>query len=56
MNDTLKQAAIEQGQWTEKRETTGTRINVMMDNINAGQNRAADAKLALDRAAEGSKK
>jgi hypothetical protein len=39
MNDTLKQAAIEEGQWTEKRETTGTNINVMMDEINSGRKR-----------------
>ncbi len=57
MNDTLKQAAIEEGQWTEKRETTGTSINVMINKINSGRKRVADAKLALDQAAaEGSKK
>ena len=51
MNDTLKQAAIEEGQWTEKREPTATNINAYMDNINAGRKRVADAKLARDRAA-----
>ena len=56
MNDTLKQAAIEEGQWTEKRETTGTNINVMMEKINSGRKRVAEAKLARDQAAEGSKK
>jgi hypothetical protein len=39
--NTLKQAAIEEGQWTEKREMAGTNINVMMDLINEGRARAA---------------
>jgi len=47
----LKQAAIEEGQWTEKRETKETNIITLMDRINAGRKRAADEKLARDRAA-----
>ena len=48
MNDTLKQAAIEEGQWTEKRETAGTNINVLMDLINEGRSRVADEQEARE--------
>ena len=49
---TLKQAAIEEGQWTEKREAKGALgINVIMERLNAGRQRVADAKAARDAAA-----
>ena len=49
MNDTLKQAAIEEGQWTEKRDFSGAvplaeakaRLNVVRDRL------AAEKKAAL---------
>ena len=50
INDTLKQAAIEEGQWTEKRETAGTNINVLMDLINDGRTRVADEQEAREAA------
>jgi hypothetical protein len=50
INDTLKQAAIEEGQWTEKRETAGTNINVLMDLINEGRTRVADEQEAREAA------
>ena len=50
INDTLKQAAIEEGQWTEKRETAGTNINVLMELINEGRTRVADEQEAREAA------
>ena len=47
--DTLKQAAIEEGQWTEKREMPGTMsISFIRERLNAGRDRAA--KRAADAA------
>src|ERR1700675_4333217 len=38
INDVLKQAAIEEGQWTEKRDAKGSvGISVMMERLNAGR-------------------
>jgi hypothetical protein len=52
INDVLKQAAIEEGQWTEKREAKGALgINVIIERLNAGRKRVADAKAARDAAA-----
>src|SRR3984893_15471388 len=51
IKDTLKQAAIEEGQWTEKREAKGALgINVIIERLNAGK-RVAEAKAARDAAA-----
>ncbi len=53
INDVLKQAAIEEGQWTEKREAKGSvGISVMIERLNAGRQRVADAKAARDAAAQ----
>jgi hypothetical protein len=47
--DVLKQAAIEEGQWTEKREAKGSvGISVIMERLNAGWKRVADAKAKRD--------
>jgi phage terminase small subunit len=47
MNATMKQAAIEEGQWSEKREMSGTTpVNVIMAKINSGRDRLAAAKAA----------
>jgi hypothetical protein len=52
IKDTLKQAAIEEGQWTEKREAKGALgINVIIERLNAGRKRVADAKAARNAAA-----
>ena len=52
INDVLKQAAIEDGQWTEKREAKGALgISVIKERLNAGRKRVADAKAAQDAAA-----
>jgi hypothetical protein len=51
MNDTLKQAAIEEGQWTEKRETTGSDLQAITERLNAGRRRVAEARRALDHVA-----
>jgi hypothetical protein len=49
INDVLKQAAIEEGQWTEKRDAKGSvGISVMMERLNAGRQRVADAKAKRD--------
>ena len=49
INYTLKQAAIEEGQWTEKRDFSGTvSINEVKARLNAGRQRVADAKVARD--------
>ena len=50
INDILKQAAIEEGQWTEKRETASTGVNVLMDLINEGRTRVADEQEAREAA------
>jgi gas vesicle protein len=50
INDTLKQAAIEEGQWKEKRETAGTNVNILMDLINEGRTRVADEQEAREAA------
>jgi len=47
--EALKLAAIEEGQWTEKRDLTGgVGIDVMKERLNAGRQRVADAKKARD--------
>jgi hypothetical protein len=52
INDVLKQAAIEEGQWTENREANGSvGISEIMARLNAGRQRVGDAKAALDAAA-----
>ena len=49
----LKQAAIEEGQWTEKRDFSGTvGLSVIKARLHAGQQRVADAKVARDAAAK----
>ena len=49
MNDTLKQAAIEEGQWTEKRDLAGgLGIALIKERLNAGRQRVVDAKKARD--------
>ncbi len=46
----LKQAAIEEGQWTEKRDMQGSiSINTLMEKINQGRKRVAEAKIARDK-------
>ena len=51
--DNLKQAAIEEGQWTEKRDFAGgVGIAAIKAQLNAGRQRAADAKIARDAARE----
>ena len=50
--DVLKQAAIEEGQWTEKRVAKGSvGMSEIMARLNAGRKRVADAKAARDAAA-----
>jgi hypothetical protein len=50
--DVLNQTAIEEGQWTEKRDAKGSvGMSVMMERLNAGRKRVADAKAARDAAA-----
>jgi hypothetical protein len=52
VNDVLKQAAIEEGQWTEKRETKGgVRMSEIMARLNAGRQRVAEEKARRDAAA-----
>jgi hypothetical protein len=47
--DNLKQAAIEEGQWTEKRETKDTvGLSVFMQRLNAGRDRVAADKRARE--------
>ena len=48
INDTLKQAAIEEGQWTEKRDVNAT---LAMDEIKARINRGRDRLAAEKKAA-----
>ena len=51
INATMKQAAIEEGQWSEKREMSGSiGISVIIARLNAGRQRCADAKVARDAA------
>ena len=45
INATMKQAAIEEGQWSEKRELSSSLpISVIMATLNAGRDRNAAAK------------
>jgi phage terminase small subunit len=47
--EALKQAAIEEGQWTEKRETKDTvGLSVFMQRLNAGRDRVAADKRARE--------
>ena len=48
IRDTLKQAAIEEGQWTEKREIAGNAAQLadLAAKINRGRDRLAAAKKA----------
>jgi hypothetical protein len=47
LNESLKQIAIEEGQWTEKRENSPTvSIDVFRARLNAGRQRVVDAKKA----------
>ena len=49
INDTLKQAAIEEGQWTEKRENKDTvALSEVVRRLNAGRDRATAAKRARE--------
>jgi hypothetical protein len=50
--DVLKQAAIEEGQWTEKSEAKGSvGISEIIARLNAGRQRVAEAKAARHAAA-----
>ena len=52
ITNTLKQAAIKEGQWTEKRQVAGEiGISEIMQRLNAGRQRVVDAKAARDAAA-----
>ena len=54
LNGTLKQVASEEGQWTEKRDLTGS-ISIATGNalLTAGRDRlAAEKKAALERGEE----
>ena len=49
----LKQAAIEEGQWNEKRDVSGTvGLSVVKARLDAGRQRVADRKVARDAAAK----
>jgi len=49
----LKQAAIEEGQWTEKRDFSGiVGIGIVKARLDAGRQRVADRKVARDAAAK----
>ena len=49
--DVLKQAAIEEGQWTEKRPLSSeVGISEITRRLNAGRQRVSDAKAAMSRA------
>jgi hypothetical protein len=51
LNDTLKQVAIEEGQWTEKRDLTGS-LSIAAGNalLTAARDRlAADKKATIER-------
>ena len=51
--DDLKQAAIEEGQWTEKRDFSATvGIGIITARLDAGRQRVADRKVARDAAAK----
>jgi hypothetical protein len=51
--EALKQAAIEEGQWTQKRDFWGTvGIAVIKARLNAGRQRVADARIAREAAAK----
>jgi hypothetical protein len=50
--EALKQAAIEEGQWTEKRDFSATvGIGIIKTRLDAGRQRVADAKVAREAAA-----
>ena len=52
MIEALKQAAIEEGQWNEKREAKGSvSLDVTIARLHAGRERVAAAKRAADEAA-----
>jgi hypothetical protein len=44
MNATMKQAAIEEGQWSEKRDTARQANDDLVAKLNAGRQRVAEAK------------
>ena len=48
INHTMKQAAIEEGQWSEKRESSGDAATAAMiiERLNAGRQRVVDEKIA----------
>ena len=48
INATMKQAAIEEGQWSEKRESSGDAATaaIIIANLNAGRQRVVDEKKA----------
>ena len=47
--EALKQAVIEEGQWSEKRDLAGgVGIDVIKERLNAGRQRVADFKKARD--------
>ena len=49
----LKQAAIEEGQWTEKRDFSATvGIGIIKTRLDAGRQRVAERKVARDAAAK----
>jgi gas vesicle protein len=50
IRDTMKQAAIEAQQWSDKKEDSITTINVnlIVERLNAGRQQVADAKKAAD--------
>ena len=51
--DALKQAAIEEGQWNEKREAKGSMsLDVTIARLHAGRDRVAAARRAADEAAK----
>ena len=54
INGVLKQAAIEEGQWTEKRQLSSeVGISEIMARLNAGRDRCAAAKRAADEKTKG---
>ena len=50
--DVLKQAAIEEGQWAEKRELNGDLDRKVIELLNAGRQRVAELKAKRDAAEE----
>ena len=52
INNTLKQAAIEEGRWIEKRDFSGVvSMNVVKARLSADRQRVADGKMARESAA-----